>query len=120
METITIKEALKQGYVHAGKKNKDWQGLHKLEDLTDEDLEMEDGELILFSKEYQVPSITVDSITEMVADNMEDDWANDTGDDGERVYNAIKEVDFAPIVKEINARIDHIRAYKETDIQLVK
>lgn len=120
---LTIKEAIAQGYVHAGQPYTDWQSLQKLEDLTDEDLEMHKDGLHLFTKEYRVPSITVDTVKEMVADSIEQSWGDESGDDDtERVFKAVMELDddFAKIVKAVNAKVDHIKCYDCTDIKLIK
>ena len=119
---LTIKDAIKQGYIHAGKPYYDWQSLHKLEDLTNEDIEMEDGGLHLFTKEFKVPFITIDTVREMVADSIEESWTSETGDDTEQVFKAVMELDldFAAIVKSVNAKVDHIRCYDCTDIKLIK
>lgn len=120
METITIKEALNQGYKRAGKNATDWQSLHKLEDLTDEDIEMEDGDLVLFSKEFDIPGITDVDLRDLIADHIEDQWCEKTGDDTEEVSRRIKEIDFSLINKQIDDKLKDKKCYWATDIQLVK
>lgn len=117
METITKEEAIKQGYWLCGNsKNTDWQHLLPIEDLTDE--EIAKGELVLADTKSESPTTDADWIKELIADAMESNWGNDTGDDTEQVFNAIDKLDFTQTAEMVNKALENIKSYKLTDIKI--
>jgi hypothetical protein len=116
MDTLTKKEALERGYEYCGYVRHDFQSLMRIEDLTEEDFK--EGRIVLADKESHSPTIAPESIREMIAETMESDWGNDTGDDREDVYREIMKLDFSATAKMINDSVASIKSYKLTKIFL--
>jgi len=116
MQKLTVKEALEQGYVYCGQKTNDWQSLTFIKDLDSTDFE---NELVLYSKESSSPTITADSLKDLIADHMESDWGSDTGDDTNQVYEKAITLDYAPFAEMINNAMSGIQSYAQTEIQLI-
>jgi hypothetical protein len=58
-------------------------------------------------------------IKELLAETIESDWGNDTGDDTEEVYRIIMKLDFEATAKMVNDAILKVKCYKLTKIQLI-
>lgn len=114
---MTLKQAIEAGYTHFGYANRDWQPIVELSELTDEQY---DSDLRLFAKEFRQPSISAESIKEILADNMESDWGDDTSDDTNQVYDEVNKLDFESTSQMINTALSHIKAFKLTKIKLVR
>lgn len=117
METLTKEEAIKEGYTLCGFDKVDYQSLMPITDLSD--AEISERKILLADKDSMSPKISADSIKEMLAEAIESDWGNDTGDDTEEVYRAVTKLDFEPIAKIINEALSVIKSYRLTKIQLV-
>lgn len=117
LQELTKKQAIEAGYTYFGFANKEWQTCLQLDDLTDDQY---DKDLRLFDKESITPRITEKQIKETIADQMQSDWYDDSGDDTEDVFNAISSVDFSEIVKSINEAVSKIKCYRLTKIKLIK
>lgn len=100
IKSLSVKEALEQGYEYAGDPSKDYQCFIPINDLGEEDFKRH--KWVLASIETYVPSITAKSIAEILAEHMESDVGNDTGDDTEEVYHTILKLDFESTARIIN------------------
>lgn len=115
--TLTKSEALAQGYTLCGRKGEsDYQHLSTIADLNEADFE--DGELVLATKEFETPAIAEETIREYLAEMVESDWGNDTGDDTEQVFKVINKLDFSQTADMINKATENIKSYQLTDIVL--
>lgn len=114
---LTKQQAIEAGYTHFGYAEREWQCMRDLCDLDDDDYT---DDLRLFEKSGITPSIKSESIKEMIADQMESDWGNDTGDDTEEVFKAVNSVDFSQLAKDINDAVARIKCYRLTNIKLIK
>jgi hypothetical protein len=122
--TMTLSEAIAQGYKLCGYADRGYQSLVHIDDLTDEDVEnaIEDGEpYVLFTKEPSyVPSISAETIAEMVTEHIESEYAFNTGDDDTtKVEYVMKEVDFEAVTSAINQAVSALKSYTSTDITLI-
>jgi hypothetical protein len=102
MTTMNRTEALAAGYEYCGIAGKDYQSLIEIKELQEIDLIDHELVWVLASRDCSRPTIKATDIREMIADNMESDWGNDTGDDTEDVYNAVMKLDFEETAKMIN------------------
>lgn len=112
--SLTVKEAIEQGYKYAGQDGHDYQIVTPLDDIDFE----EKKPWYLFDKESSTPSIDPKYLCELIADRMESDWGDETNDDTEQVFNAIKKLDFEPFAKMLNDAVSHVEAWTLTKIKL--
>ena len=121
MSKLTVLEALEQGYTHCGWNDKDWQVLHKLEDMNQEDFndEFESGELVLAAKDPKTTTITKEQIGETLAELMLDLHSQQCADDTDEVYDLVKELNFEQAAEMINKKLESKKYWDLTDIKLV-
>jgi hypothetical protein len=116
-KTLTVAEAIAQGYTRYGRANLDYQHLHDIDDITEDDFT---EELRLTEKEsFYTPSISAEDLAELVAEHIECQNDDMTGDDTNEVYNIIKKLDFEPISKVINKALEDKKFWRLTDIKLI-
>lgn len=115
MESLTIKEALKQGYTHCGSSSKEFQMLDTLESITDEDIR---EDTVLADKKSTSPLIDADQIKEMIAEQMEESHSQDTGDDTNQVYDTVMKLDFSKTAEFVNKELEVVRHWFLTDVKL--
>jgi hypothetical protein len=113
---MTKEEALKEGYTLCGYPEREYQTLIKIADADEEDFKL--GELCIAEKEGMKPTADAEGIREMIADMMESNWGNDTGDDTEEVYNTIMKLDFTATANLINDALKDKTSYTLTTIVL--
>ncbi len=116
MSTLTKEEALKEGYTLCGYPDRDYQHLLSISDTDESDFKI--GELCLAEKDGTSPSTDEKDIKEMIADMMESNWGDDTGDDTEEVYKTIMTLDFSQTANMINDALKDKINYKLTSIIL--
>lgn len=116
-QVMTKEDALKQGYTLCGFDDTEWQCLMNIADLSDS--EITESKIFIADKDSISPKISADSIKEILAENIESDWGNDTGDDTEQVYKTVNSLDFEPTAKIINDALSKIKSYRITKIQLI-
>tara|TARA_R110002051_G_scaffold308116_1_gene379493 strand:+ start:1047 stop:1406 length:360 start_codon:yes stop_codon:yes gene_type:complete len=116
--TLTIKEALSQGYKYCGKHVDGWQGLTHITDLTPEDFKFSEWHVI--SKDEQFFKFGKDEISELLAEQISESEADETGRDDDQIYNAIKAIDFSGTEELINEVLLKNGYYILTDIKLNK
>ena len=116
MNTMTKDEALKEGYTLCGFDKVDYQSLMNIADLSD--TEISERKILLADKESMSPKISAESIKELLAETIESDWGNDTGDDTEEVYKTVTKLDFESTAKMINDALSKVKCYKLTKIEL--
>ena|SRR3990167_4950571 len=116
MKSLTKQEALKEGYTLCGYSGEEYQTLIKIADVNEEDFKI--GEICIAEKEGEHPVTDAKTIREMIADIMESQWGNDTGDDTEDVYNAIMKLDFTATANLINDALKDKTSYELTAIIL--
>jgi hypothetical protein len=117
IQKLTIKEALEQGYTLCGADKGEWTPLHKIESMTEFDFQEE--KIMIAEKEYDSPTINANSIRDMIAESMESNWGNDTGDDTEQVYDEVMKLDFTQCAEMVNKALEGIKSYELSDIELI-
>lgn len=116
---MTVKEAIEEGYEYCGRAGLEYQSLIELKDIPEIDLLDHEQHWVLASKDPIKPGITAKEISELIADMMESDWGNDTGDDTEDVYNTVSKLDFEATAKMINDALDFKWCRMLTKIKLI-
>jgi len=113
---LTVKEALEQGYEKFCYANEGFQALHDIKEANEQDFARG---VEIISKEPFYAGIDADSLKELIAEDIECNWVDQTGDDTEQVFNAVKELDFTDMAKMINDKLNAIPYYRSTGIKLV-
>lgn len=120
VEKLTVAEALAQGYVHCALNNGDrWTVLSNISDLKPIDFDMQIYPWLIADKEGISPSIDEESIKDLVAEHIQCNWYDESGDDTEEVYNKVMTVDFKSITDAINEKLQPYLRYELTKIQLI-
>lgn len=120
VEKLTVAEALAQGYVHCALGNGErWQILSNISDLKPIDFEMQLYSWFIADKEAINPSIDEESIKDLVAEHIQCNWYDESGDDTEEVYNKVMTIDFKEITNVINEKLQSYCRYELTKIQLI-
>ena len=116
---LTLKEALEQGYTKCGTDASGWQHLYELSDLSSADFEG-NTKYFLADKEAQYHLRNTNDLSEMIADRISDDYADETGcDDVNDILEEIKKIDFSSVCRRINNVMTRHPYWMLTKIQLV-
>ena len=115
---MTRREAIDKGYELCGKADMEWQNYRRIEDLEEEDFDGE--EWVVVTNESISPTIDAETIARVLAEEMEINWSDSTGDDTEQVYNTLiaMKPSFVNIAGIINGKLKHIKSHKCTNIIL--
>lgn len=115
-EFLTQSEAIEQGYRSCGIKDKEFQHLHEISELTAEDFLLHD--YLVADKNPVSPGIDGGSIKDMVTDYIMDN--NEFDDDTNTIPQAIiKAVNWDEIAEKVNSEIQKHPYYYLTKINLV-
>lgn len=114
---LTVKEAIEQGFEYAGKKDTGWQNYDELTDL--HPIDVESGNYYLASKEKTHPFIDEKSLLELITEDIDCRFCDETGCDDSTVSDALHGLDLTSLVKEINERLSVIWSSTLTDIELI-
>lgn len=118
MRTMTVKEAIEQGYEHYLVDGQEYGYLRDIGDFEDED---EDDVFVLADKEYSHPKgLSNDEIQEMFAEHIWNNYCSETGCDTDEVYDLIKAIDFKDVTERIEKALKAVRYKMATNIQLTK
>lgn len=117
MEKLTIEQAIAEGFEYAGKKDEGWQNYSELSDLHPEDIAS--GFYYLASKEKTHPSIDENALLDLIIEDIDCRFCDETGCDDSTVSDALHGLALTAIVKEINDSLRVIWSSKITDIQLI-
>lgn len=116
---LTVSEAIAEGYIFFGYETDGFGTIHRIEKMNEADFEI--GPLFLAEKEsYYSPSISAESISELLAEQLWSSAGDETGDDTDDVYDIVKALDFTAVAEMINASLAHKKYYKLTKIQLIR
>jgi hypothetical protein len=117
-QQLTIDEALSQGYEKYLFSTDGFQGLRDIKGMDMEDLKRRD--ICLVEKEpYSPAGISSKDIALLLADDLEANHVDESGDDTGQVYDLIKELDFSDAEKKIADALSTLSYYKGTNIKLV-
>jgi hypothetical protein len=117
--TITIKEALSEGYRLCGIQSNEFQCLSEIKNLTDEDLANSENDYYLADKHGDCYSFNKDEISELLAETISVNESEDTGRDTDEIYKAIKAINFKNTQLELDKVLSQFVTYKLTDIKLI-
>ena len=114
---LTVEQAIAEGFEYAGHKDVGWQNYVEISDMHEQDLK--DDSYYLVSKEKDHPSISAEMIKDLITDDVDCRFCDETGCDDSTVSDALHDVDFSAIAKEVNEALSVIWSSKITDIQLI-
>ncbi len=118
-KSLTVKEALEQGYVYFAQDKGEYTTLHRIENISEADFE--DGPQMLAEKDsYYTPFISSEEIAETLADIISSQCGDETGDDTDDVHDIVNGLDFSEASEKINEALNGKKYYKLTDIQLIQ
>lgn len=115
---MTISEALAAGYTQYLFCKDGYQSLRDIEHVTDKDLAKEDIRLVS-KQSYNPAGMDAKDIAETLAENIACQHSDESGDDTDTVYDAIKSLDFSAASDMINEALSKLPYYKGTDIKLI-
>lgn len=118
MTELSIKEALEQGYTKYCFNMDGFQGLKDIKDVFDEDLARSDIRLVEIEP-YSPAGISSVDIAELLAEHIECNHVDESQDDTEQVYDAIKKLDFTDAENRIAEALSKLHYYRATDIKLI-
>jgi hypothetical protein len=120
IKTLTVKQAIEEGYTLCGFANKDWQSLIPLEDITDEYFKDSsyNGKLVLAEKQSHSYLVDAETFRDLLADTVGENYRQECADDTDEIEELIKEVDFTEIVNTINEKISVKKWWILTNIEL--
>ena len=119
MQQLSVKEALEQGYTKYCFNSDGFQGLKDIDGEIDPSHFERDDIRIVNKEPYSPPGMCSKDIAELIAEHIECNHADDSGDDTEQVYDAIKELDFTDAENKIAEALSKLHYYRATDIRLV-
>lgn len=121
MKTLTVKEAIEQGFTMYGYAKTEEQKAQKLTiDVFKEEPEHKQKLLVLFDKHNSCPSTTTEEISEILSERIGLNDEEECYRDNDDVYVTVSEIDFTEIVKTINKALEKHSYWMITDIKLVK
>ncbi len=121
METLTVKEAIDQGYTKYGFSDKEWQNTQELHDDVFKEVEEENWEdLVLFGKESSHPNIDAKTIGELLSEHIGINDSEECARDDDEVYTTVSAMDFSDVAKKINKELEKHKYWMLTDIKLVQ
>ncbi len=117
MESLTVKQALEQGYEYYVYDSDGWQSL---KDISDMEMDFDRDDLVLVNKDPQHPfGLNAKYIAETLAEIISVNYSDETGCDTDDVYDAIKDLDLSETEKTINEALSKINHYRSSGIKLV-
>lgn len=120
-QTLTLQEAISQGYTHFcfGHPSDGYQTIDRLSEITQ--LDIDQGVLYLADKNTFAPSgISHVELKEMIAEHIWINHQDNTGDDTDTIYDAIKEIDFSDVVERIDKKLNEHNTFRWiTNIRLI-
>jgi len=114
---LTVAQAIAEGFEYAGKKDVGWQNYVEIADLHPTDIE--GGCYYLASKEKHHPSVDEKGLLDLIIDDTDCRFCDETGCDDSTVSDALHGLDLAAVVKDVNERLSIIWSSAITDIQLI-
>lgn len=105
IQTLTVKEAIEQGYTHWGMQIDDFQHLYKLEKISQADFDDANPKypIVLAEKEPHYMGMSAESLMEVVIDQIMS--SEEFGDDTDTVPDALSEMkgwdEFADRINEV-------------------
>ena len=116
-EEMTITEALEAGYTLCGRGDRRWECLTNIQDLDASDF-LEDDYYLAY-KEGTVHTFNRKGLSELLADVISSDEADNSGRDDDAVYDAISAIDFSYVHEQIQDVLNRFLTYELTDIKLI-
>ena len=114
---LTPTQALEQGYeyyVYPG------DGYQCLKSISDGDIDFSKNPMATSKESIVFKGTDSDQIRDLLADANWEQWNEITGDDTESVHDLFKEIDFSTIENIINEKLESLRYYRQSGIELIE
>ena len=120
MKTLTVKEALEQGYTKYGFSYKEWQTTNDLHEDIFKEIEYCDMDhIVLFVKTTECPSISKELIAKVLPEYIGDNDSSEICREDDSVYKAVNEINFETTEMQINKVLEGFKYWRLTDIKLI-
>jgi len=122
MNQLTVKQALEEGYTHFVYASDGYQAIKGIEDVLKDEkaIDFSRDDIYIVSKEPFHPSAPDnEELKDLIAEHV---WVNhhdNTGDDTDAVFDAVKAIDFNDISERIQSALNGLNYYHQTNIKLV-
>ena len=119
-KSMTRTQAIAEGYEYCGNSKHTYQSLVLISELNDIDLEG-DHNYVLAAKfdDHHSPTIEESTIKDLIANEAEDRWYQETHDDTKETYNIVMALDLSEVTTMINKALENHWYLKLTDIKLI-
>lgn len=114
---MTKEQALKEGYEKFIYEN--GERFQATNDLQTDEIDFSKIP-VLVTKESSNPSHDEESIKDLIANELDGQYYDETGDDTNIVYDKIMELDFSEITNMINEKLKGVHYYMNTKIKLTQ
>lgn len=116
-KTMTVKEAVKQGFEYYVYDSDGWQSLKEISDMG---MNWNRDDIKLVNKESNHPfGLDAKYIAETLAEIISVNYSDETGYDGDDVYDVIKDLDLSQTEKLIEEALSKINHYRSSGIKLI-
>ena len=114
---MTKEQALQEGYEKFIYENGD--RFQATNDLHTDEIDFTKVPMLV-TKESSSPSHDEESIKDLIANELDGQYYDETGDDTNIVYDKIMEIDFSQITNIINEKLKGVHYYSNTGIKLTE
>ncbi len=115
--SVTVKEALEQGYIHYVYEDEGFQAMSHINDI--ELIDWARNPVLVEIESYSPTSISSKEIAENLANECEERHSSESGDDTMQVYEIIDAMDFSDVEERINKALSKLNYYRGTTIKLI-
>lgn len=122
-KTLTVKQALEQGYESYFYNSDGWQGMKYISDILIEpdSIDWKRDDIFISEKQArQTMSLSEGELKDIIIDQLEGTYYDLTSDDDSSVINdAFSDFDFKTLEDAINKVLEGVTTYHSTDIKLI-
>lgn len=117
MEKLTIQQAIEQGYKYFVYPE---DGYQTIKTIVSDEPDFTRKVMLCEKEPYHPNGMDSKSIAELLADNIECNHVDETGDDTEQVFDKIKSLDFTDVEKRIEEALSTLNYYRQSEVELIE
>ena len=114
---MTKQQAIEQGYTHFIYEKGD--SFQRLLSVIQDEIDYNKNP-VLVEKESNSPCFDEKTIKDIVANELDGQYYDETKDDYSGVYDLIMEIDFSHVTKVINEKLESVKHYRSSGVKLVE
>lgn len=114
---LTVQQAIAEGFEYAGIKGEQFQRVASIDGIGIDALKT--GKYYLATKEKTHPTINAASLLDLISNQVDSEWYDETHDDDSGVYESLAGIDLTEITALMNESLKKVWNVKITDIQLI-